>query len=282
MFIIHMIAFHILWRPVYWYGLFYGITFLSGYFFLGWIGQRKMLAEFPRLQNLLTVHLDSLILWIIGAIMVWGRLGHVCIYDRTYYAANISDIPKIWEWGMSFIGWVIGVIIVLLGIRKYYKLSKREFLLLGDLVLCIVPLGILLWRIGNYLNKELYGLPIDSSSAWFDLLVKRWLAVDYGVDSTPTMRINTNILQSLGEGALTLLVWHILLRLQQQKKSIRPGLISWCFFVIYGSVRFGVEYLKDVPWTEMYGVLTVSQRIMIFFVLLWCMLCIGSQITSHE
>lgn len=267
-----MIAFHILWRPVYRYGLFYGITFLSGYFFLGWIGQRKMLAEFPRLQKLLTVHLDSLILLIIGAIIVWGRLGHVFLYDRTYYAANISDIPKIWEWGMSFIGWVIGVIIVLVGIRKHYKLSRREFLLLGDLVLCVVPLGILLWRIGNYLNKELYGLPIDIASSWFDLLVKRWLAVDYGVDTTPTMRINTNILQSLGEGWVTLLVWHILLRLQQQKNSIRPWLISWWFFVIYGSVRFSVEFLKDLPLSELYGPFSISQRLMFLFIGWWILL----------
>ena len=77
-----MIAFHLWGRPVYRYGLFYGITFLSGYVFLEWIGKRKLLTTYPRLQDILTIYLDTVVLWVIGAIMLGGRLGHVFLYDR--------------------------------------------------------------------------------------------------------------------------------------------------------------------------------------------------------
>jgi phosphatidylglycerol:prolipoprotein diacylglycerol transferase len=280
-FLLPMIAFHLWWRPVYRYGLFYGITFLSGYLFLEWIGKKKLVAAFPRLQDLLTVHLDTVVLWVIGAIMLGGRLGHVFLYDRAYYQNHLGEILHVREGWMSFIWWVIGVIIVLIGIRKYYKLTVREFLLLGDLVLCIVPLGIFLWRIWNYLNKELYGLPIESSSPWFDLLVRRWLAVDYSVDATPTMRINTNILQSLGEWLLPLFLGQWLFRKQVARRYLRPGLISGCFFIVYACVRFSVEYLKELPVAEMYAWLSISQRLMFFFFIGWCVLVVNASKSDH-
>ena len=60
---------------------------------------------------------------------------------------------------------MIAVISMLLVVWKRWKLSKREFLLLGDLILSIVPLGILLGRYANMLNKELYGKVITATAS---------------------------------------------------------------------------------------------------------------------
>lgn len=277
-----MIAFHLFWRPVYRYGLFYGITFLSGYLFLEWIGRKKLLTSFPRLHDLFTVHLDAFVLWVIWWIMLGGRLGHVFLYDRWYYSMHLWEILQVRQWGMSFIGWVGGVVLVLLGMRHYYKLSARDFLLLGDIVLCIVPLGILLWRIGNFLNKELYGLPIESSSSWFDFLVRWWLAVDYGIDATPTMRINTNIVQSLGEWLIPLLIGQWLFFKQIVRRHFRPWLISWWFFIVYACVRFFAEYLKELPAHEMYASLSISQWLMFVFFAGWVMLLVQAYSLARD
>lgn len=62
---------------------------------------------------------------------------------------------------MSFIGGVFGVGIALLVLAWKKRFSVKEFLLLGDLILAFVPFGIMLGRIGNFLNQELYGIVVS-------------------------------------------------------------------------------------------------------------------------
>jgi phosphatidylglycerol---prolipoprotein diacylglyceryl transferase len=68
---------------------------------------------------------------------------------------------------MAFLGGVIGVVCMLLYIQYKNRFSLGELKLLGDLILCIVPLGIFLGRIANFLNQELIGKAIESFPLWF-------------------------------------------------------------------------------------------------------------------
>jgi phosphatidylglycerol---prolipoprotein diacylglyceryl transferase len=260
-----MIAFNLFWRPVYRYGIFYWITFLFGYFFLSFVGKWRLLNNFPSLKKMLTDDLDTFVLLIIWAIMLWWRLWHVFLYDWIYYSANFGEIMNFRDGWMSFIWWVIGVILMLLYVWRRWKVTWREFLLLWDLILIIVPLGILLWRYGNMLNKELYGKVMTESDQRFTFFKQRWLLYDYGVDATPTLRINTNILQSLGEWLLTFIIWQSVFWFYYIKKSVRPGMISWLFFIVYALVRFFAEWAKELPLIELYWILSISQRLMILF-----------------
>ena len=61
---------------------------------------------------------------------------------------------------MSFIGGVIGVALLLLILTRRVGVKTKELLVLGDIILCVVPLGIFLGRIGNFLNQELIGKPL--------------------------------------------------------------------------------------------------------------------------
>jgi len=61
---------------------------------------------------------------------------------------------------MSFIGGIFGVMISLLVLAWKKRLTRKESLLLGDLIFAALPLGIMLGRIGNYLNQELYGVVV--------------------------------------------------------------------------------------------------------------------------
>jgi len=285
-----MIAFTIFGRPVYRYGIFYGITFLVGYQFLSYVWKQTRLTSYPRVQKLLTVQLDMFILLIILGVIIWGRLWHVFLYERSYYQDHLWEIVQTRQGGMSFIGGLLGVVSVLFILRRKYKLTMTDFLLLWDLVLCVVPLGILLGRIGNFLNKELYwrvvynkallSIPVSDSlrdlkdrmlfldDRYYEAIKKLHLIADYGTaEKVPgELRLNTNFLQAFGEGFLLLIINHLILRLRYAKNHIRPGFISGVFLVGYGIVRFLAEYLKALPDYEIRGPLSVSQWVMIGFI----------------
>ena len=62
---------------------------------------------------------------------------------------------------MSFIGGIIGVTLALAILAWKKRLGRKDLLLLGDLIFAILPFGIMVGRIGNYLNQELYGVVVS-------------------------------------------------------------------------------------------------------------------------
>jgi phosphatidylglycerol:prolipoprotein diacylglycerol transferase len=264
-----MIAFTIFWRPIYWYGIFYLITFFCGYQFLLYLWKTKRFAQCKWLQSLLTDKIDDLVFVALLWVILWGRLGHVLLYEFSYYLTHPSEILSIWQWGMSFIGGVIGVVIGLIYLTKKISLSKTELFLLGDIILCVVPIWSMLWRIGNFLNQELWWLPVDNLPTTVQSIIKSvWLEYVYtSVDDQ--VRVNTNFFQSFLEWFVILCVTWAVMFGMYIKKHIRPGMITWLFFVLYGIFRFIAEFLKDLPVSEMKGVFSVSQRVMIGFILIW-------------
>lgn len=263
-----MIAFKIFGRPVYRYGIFYGITFIFGYWFLWRVANKPWMKKYPQVKDILINKKDDLFLACLLGVIVGWRLGHVFLYERSYYTNHLWEILLINQGGMSFVWWVLGVSLALWILIKKRKLSFESMKLLWDLVLCIVPVGILLWRIGNGLNQELRWKPISEIS---DILVtvftRVWLIRIYPmIDSV--LRVNTNIIQALTEWLLTwIVVWMLLLFVYTKKKV--AWLISWVFLVVYGLVRYRVEPLKDLPTNEIVWPLSISQRIMIAFIVVW-------------
>jgi phosphatidylglycerol:prolipoprotein diacylglycerol transferase len=53
---------------------------------------------------------------------------------------------------------MVGVAFAFTLLARKKKFRFKEIILLFDIVLVIVPLGIMLGRIGNFLNQELYGI----------------------------------------------------------------------------------------------------------------------------
>lgn len=125
-----------------WYGLMYALGFIAGYCI---IRARKVLSD---------AELDALVFYVFVGVILGGRLGYVLFYDLSYYLAHPVDILKTWNGGMSFHGGMIGVIIAMyLFARKY----RKSFLDIADQVTSVLPIGLGLGRIGNYINGELLG-----------------------------------------------------------------------------------------------------------------------------
>lgn len=256
-----MIAFSLGSIHIYWYGIFYLITCLLGYGFLWRVGKQKRFKQYPGVQNLLTSGVDDLILATIIWVIIWWRLGHVFIYNRPYYQNNITEIFALWHGGMSFIGGILWVIIAIFVVERMYKLSRKEFFIIFDLLLLIIPIGIVLGRIGNFLNQELYGVIVPETLSW---LHDVWLTHVYSkVDWY--MRFNTNFISAFFEWLVMWITLIILLFKQRWQKKWQPGLITVTFIISYSVIRFWLEYLRQDSQFEYIGPLTTTQWFMILF-----------------
>ncbi len=246
---------------VYWYGLFYLITCIIGYRFLRWVGKQKRFENRPWVQKLLTHGIDDLILRTIIGVMVWGRLGHVFIYEWPYYSQHLSEILAVRRWWMSFIGGIIGVIIAIFFVERMYKLSRKEFFIIFDLLLLIVPIGIVLGRIGNFLNQELYGIVVPEAlqRLWHFKVTHIYPKVD------DLLRFNTNFISAFLEWLVTRIIGVIILFRQLRHRKWQPGTISIAFIFVYSVVRFMLEFLSQDSQYEHIWPLTTTQRFMVLF-----------------
>ena len=201
-----MVAFSFFGISVYWYGIFYALTFLISYGILSFLIKRKVFSFLPEFQSLLEAHLETIFMFLLLGVLLGGRLGDIFIYNFSYYLAHPSQMIAFWKGGMSFIGGIIGVILSLIIFFWKYGRSWKLFFLLLDILLPFVALGIGLGRIGNFLNQELYGILVPSGFrgmgyVLFSILHDLQIFHVYSHVDT-FLRVNTNLLASIFEGFL--------------------------------------------------------------------------------
>ena len=104
------------------------------------------------------VQIEDLLTYVVIGVIVGGRLGYVIFYKPMEYAANPFDIIKVWQGGMSFHGGLLGVV---LATFIYYRRNLVPLLSGADLLALCAPIGLMLGRIANFINAELWGRPTD-------------------------------------------------------------------------------------------------------------------------
>lgn len=134
---ISILGFHI--APT-WYWLMYALGFSFCYFFVWKYGTIK--------KNDLDTLLFYIFLWVIG----WWRIGYVLFYNLSYFLEKPHEILFIWNWGMSFHGWFLGVLLATFIFAKKYKYTFFE---ITDILAVCLPVALGLGRIWNYINNEL-------------------------------------------------------------------------------------------------------------------------------
>lgn len=261
-----MIAFQIFGFSIYWYGIFYALAFFLGYIGLAWIGKKKRFVHQPQVQYFLSEGLENLILAIAVGVLVWGRLGHVLIYGNSYYFEHFMEIFKIWEWGMSFIGGILGVLSSVAILCILRKLTRRDFLILFDLILIFVPVGIFFGRFGNFLNQELYGIPISELPNWINQTFSSLGLAHYYSQVDELQRVNTNFLSMLFEGLLLFGIQLLGFVQALKKKRRKIWNLATNFLLYYSVIRFLLEYLRADSQQEIIAFLTKSQRFFLVFI----------------
>lgn len=237
-----------------WYGLLYAFAF-----YFGLVLVTKMFKQ----EKVKDTWADILFMYIIAAVVIGARLGHVFFYAWDYYSQNPWDIFKIWEGGLASHGGGIGIIIAVWIYSKY--VTKRSPLWTLDRL--VIPVGFagLLIRTGNLFNHEIYGFPTDLPWGFrFVTNIREW---QHGAD--PIFSLPSHPTQ-IYEGLLYLACFIFLYTLYQKGKTAknREGLILGIFFVWIFLSRFLIEFIKeDQEAFEASMTLNMGQLLSIPFIL---------------
>jgi phosphatidylglycerol:prolipoprotein diacylglycerol transferase len=227
----------------------FGMTFALRWYALAYIvgilaGWRLVLraANTPRLwtneQPVMTAEqIEDLLTWVILGVILGGRLGYVAFYQPAYYLANPAEILMVWQGGMSFHGGALGVITAAFLFTARHKIARLSA---GDLVALGIFPGLLLGRIANFINAELWGRPTDLPwGVAFPTQAAQYCPDVAGICTRHPSQLYEAALEGAVLGAV--LVW-----LAWRRGALKtPGLIMGTFLAGYGIARFMVEFVRQ-------------------------------------
>ncbi|MGB8813500.1 MAG: prolipoprotein diacylglyceryl transferase, partial [Paracoccaceae bacterium] len=180
---------------------------------------------------------ERLLTWVILGVVIGGRLGFVLFYQPAYYLQHPGDILKVWEGGMSFHGGFLGVVVAAF---IFCWREKIPMLSAADLMAVAAPPGLLLGRIANFINAELWGRP--TTLPWGVAFPGEAAQTCQGVVGI-CARHPSQLYEAALEG---LLLGCVLLWLIWRRGWLRyPGAIAGMFFAGYGIARFIVEFVRQ-------------------------------------
>ena len=182
--------------------------------------------------------IEDLITWIILGVILGGRIGFVLFYQPTYYLSHPLEILMIWQGGMAFHGGLLGVVAAAFLFGRHQQVP---LLSLADLVAYTVPPGLLLGRLANFINAELWGRP--SEVPWAVIFpghaAQDCPDVMAGMCARHPSQLYEATLEGLVLGAA--LIW-----LAYRRGAFhKPGLVMGVFLAGYGVSRFFVEFFRQ-------------------------------------
>ena len=226
---IDIAGFHLALR---WYALAYIAGLIGGYLLISralrrphlWAGAPVMTA----------VQLESLLTHVVLGVILGGRIGYVLFYQPQVYLSDPWQALRVWEGGMAFHGGFLGVVVA--GVI-FCRRNGLSMLSTGDLMAMVAPLGLLLGRIANFINAELWGRASDLPWA---VAFPGEAALCAGAVCG---RHPSQLYEALLEGAvLGALVLYAVWRAGWLK---RPGATMGLFIAGYGIARFAVEFVRQ-------------------------------------
>ena len=219
----------------------YALAYIAG-ILIGWrialVATRRDTLWGPAGSPLAPARVEDLVTWIILGIVLGGRLGYVLFYRFSYYLGHPLEIPMIWTGGMSFHGGFLGVV---LAVWLFYRRHGVPIASGADLVAVSVAPGLLLGRLANFVNAELWGRPTDLP---WGVIFPGEAAQSCGqVLDRLCARHPSQLYEALLEGVI---LGSVLLWLAFRRGAFRrPGLLTGVFLAGYGLARFLVEFVRQ-------------------------------------
>ena len=134
-----------------WYGLAYVLGFLGG----GWLTVRYYRAGRSALP---AAQVPDFILALVAGVIIGGRVGYFLLYDFDLFVHHPLVLFRVWEGGMASHGGFVGVF---LAVWWFSRRTGLPMLHLADVQASTVSVGLLLGRIANFINGELWGKITD-------------------------------------------------------------------------------------------------------------------------
>ncbi|KYK95093.1 prolipoprotein diacylglyceryl transferase, partial [Aggregatibacter actinomycetemcomitans serotype d str. SA3733] len=165
-------------------------------------------------------------------VFLGGRIGDVFFYNLDHFLQDPLYLFRVWEGGMSFHGGLIGVIIAMI---LTSKTQKRNFWATADFVAPLIPFGLGMGRLGNFINLELWGRQTDVP----------W-AMIFPTDPLLLSRHPSQLYEAFLEGLVLFLILNWFIR-----KPRPMGSVAGLFLIGYGCFRFIIEYVRE-PDVELF------------------------------
>ena len=235
---INPIAFSIGPVQVHWYGIMYLIGFAVAW----WLGQRRRAAgRLPVTAD----QFSDLAFYLMLGVILSGRIGYMVFYDTSELIHHPLSLFRVWEGGMSFHGGLLGVLAAaLIWTRK----RKLNFFDVMDFIAPVVPIGLGLGRLGNFIGGELWGRHTDAP--WGMIFPRALESLDKTKDELYQMvlagQLNNEARHpsQLYEFCLEGVVLFAVLWIYSRKPRPRYA-VSGLFALLYGLFRFGVEFVRE-------------------------------------
>lgn len=255
-----------------WYGLAYVAGFLIAWWMTWSLARSRRCLVDPR-------SVSDMMIYIILGVLLGGRLGYALFYDP-YLFIGFSDSFPFWDLlaihkgGMASHGGMLGVIIALLIFGARHRLPLMHPVDIGAF---IAPPGLMLGRLANFINGELWGKPWtgEGEAPWWTVkypteIYERPDEIDLsplrstlGGDTSFHERVVTEayagneqvievlepqltsylpsqIFQAMTDGPILLLLLALV-----WLKPRKPGVIAGSFLVFYGGMRIFTEVFRQ-------------------------------------
>ncbi|WP_375751243.1 prolipoprotein diacylglyceryl transferase [Vibrio sp. HN007] len=200
----------------------YGLMYLFGFMFALWLANKradKKGSGWTREQVS-----DLLFAGFLG-VVIGGRVGYVLFYNFPLFLDDPLYLFKVWTGGMSFHGGLLGVITAM---AWYGYRNGRSFFNVADFIAPLVPFGLGMGRIGNFMNDELWGRVTDVP----------WAVLFPSGGYLP--RHPSQLYEFALEGIVLFFILNFFIR-----KGRPEGAVSGLFLIGYGAFRFFVEYFRE-------------------------------------
>ncbi|WP_114327706.1 prolipoprotein diacylglyceryl transferase [Candidatus Colwellia aromaticivorans] len=202
-----------------WYGMMYLVGFVVA-MFLANKAADKSGGQWTRDQ------VSDLLFYSFLGVILGGRIGYVLFYQWDYFLADPLYLFQIWQGGMSFHGGLLGVVAA---VYIFARKTNKSFLTVGDFVVPLVPVGLGMGRLGNFINAELWGRETDVP----------WAMV-FPTDPLQVPRHPSQLYEFFLEGVVLFAILYVVTR-----KPRSLGLASGTFLIGYGVFRSIIEFFRE-------------------------------------
>jgi phosphatidylglycerol:prolipoprotein diacylglycerol transferase len=202
-----------------WYGALFALSFVLAF---------QMIKRMYQADGYPEERVDSLLWYMMIAVVAGARLGHCLFYQPEIYLADPIRIFKVWEGGLASHGAALGIVVgVWAYTRKYKEYTPLEVL---DRVAIGVALSGFFIRLGNFFNSEIIGKPSNLP----------WAVTFAHIDQIP--RHPAQLYESISY----LIIFTFLFRLYWKTKLRfqRGYLFGLALALIFGA-RFFLEFFKE-------------------------------------
>jgi len=249
-----------------WYGVAYVLSFLVAFLLYRTLARRG-LTDMPEAKVA-----DFITYAAIFGVMVGGRLGWIIFYGSRQEHESPWWMLKVWEGGMSSHGGILALVLFTLWFARQHRLSWTG---IGDSLCVVACPGLLIVRLANFVNGELWGKPATVSWAvqfptelndrmpplnvlQRDPATREWLR------GILPPRHPSQIYEALLEGVILFTVLWLL----RTRARVPRAVITGTFFLLYAVLRIVGETFREPDPAWSWLGLSAGQTLSLTFVVL--------------